>query len=157
MADYDTAKCCFQDALDLWTRSGAPFESALARLELARTLLALGRSRAAEHEAREAAVVLQQLGALPAATQASMLVCEIEAQARARSTPAPGMSELTPRELEVLRLIAAGRRNQDIAQELVLSVRTVERHISNIYAKVGGSGATARATATAYALRHALL
>src|SRR5262249_52362294 len=54
-ADYDTAKSCFQDAVDLWTRSGAPFEAALARVGLARSLLALGRTQAAEQHAREAA------------------------------------------------------------------------------------------------------
>ncbi|HEX7976920.1 MAG TPA: LuxR C-terminal-related transcriptional regulator [Anaerolineales bacterium] len=63
---------------------------------------------------------------------------------------------LTPRELEVLRLIAAGKSNQQIAGELVLSIRTVERHIYNIYAKLGVSGSTARAAATAYAFSHGL-
>ena len=63
------------------------------------------------------------------------------------------VDDLTPRELEVLHLIAAGRSNQEIAIELVLSVRTVERHISNIYQKLHISGPAARATATAYLLR----
>jgi DNA-binding NarL/FixJ family response regulator len=66
------------------------------------------------------------------------------------------MVNLTPRELEVLQLVAAGKSNHEIAAELILSVRTVERHISNIYEKIGASGATARATATAYALRREL-
>ena len=64
---------------------------------------------------------------------------------------------LTEREVEVLRLIAAGKSNQEIAQELVLSRRTAERHVSNIYEKIGASGKVARATATAYALRHGLV
>jgi DNA-binding NarL/FixJ family response regulator len=59
---------------------------------------------------------------------------------------------LTPRETEVLALIACGRTNSEIARELVLSVRTVERHIENIYAKIGATGKAARAIATAYAL-----
>jgi ATP/maltotriose-dependent transcriptional regulator MalT len=63
---------------------------------------------------------------------------------------------LTPREIEVLRLITAGKSNQEIANELTLSVRTVERHISNIYEKVGVYGNTARAAATAYAFSHGL-
>lgn len=63
---------------------------------------------------------------------------------------------LTRREAEVLRLIAAGESNQAIATLLVLSVRTVERHISNIYAKIGAEGTASRAVATAYALRHGL-
>lgn len=61
---------------------------------------------------------------------------------------------LTPREAEVLRLVAAGKSNQAIADELVISIYTVARHIVNIYAKIGARG---RADATSYALRHGLL
>ena len=57
---------------------------------------------------------------------------------------------LTARELEILRLIAGGGSNQEIAGDLVISVRTVERHITNIYAKIGARG---RADATVFALR----
>jgi predicted ATPase/DNA-binding CsgD family transcriptional regulator len=64
--------------------------------------------------------------------------------------------DLTRREVEVLRLLAVGKSNQEIGQELVLSPRTVERHISNLYQKIGASGKVARATATAYALQHGL-
>ena len=61
---------------------------------------------------------------------------------------------LTPREVEVLRLIVAGRSNREIAQALVISVATVERHVSNIYAKIGARN---RADATAYAFHNRLL
>ena len=64
--------------------------------------------------------------------------------------------DLSEREVEVLRLIAAGKSNQEIAHELVLSRRTAERHVSNIYQKIGASGKVARATATDYAHRHGL-
>ena len=64
---------------------------------------------------------------------------------------------LTAREVEVLRLLAAGRTNDEIAAELVLSVRTVERHVGSIYEKIGAHGQGARATATAYALRRGLV
>ena len=63
---------------------------------------------------------------------------------------------LTRRERDVLRLLARGRSNDDIASELVLSVRTVESHVASIYAKIGVSGRTARAAATAYALANGL-
>jgi DNA-binding NarL/FixJ family response regulator len=63
---------------------------------------------------------------------------------------------LTQREIEVLRLIAVGKSNQKIAEELILSIRTVERHVSNIYEKIGVHGNTARAAATAYAFSHGL-
>ncbi|HET9494084.1 MAG TPA: tetratricopeptide repeat protein, partial [Chloroflexia bacterium] len=74
----------------------------------------------------------------------------------ATSPKQPYPDDLTEREIEVLRLIAAGRSNQEIASDLTLSLRTVERHISNIYQKIGATGRIARATATAYALRHGL-
>jgi predicted ATPase/DNA-binding CsgD family transcriptional regulator len=78
-------------------------------------------------------------------------------QETASGPPAPlEPAGLTPREIEILRLIAAGKSNQEIANELTLSVRTVERHISNIYEKIGIYGNTARAAATAYAFSHGL-
>ena len=64
------------------------------------------------------------------------------------------MHGLTPRELEVLRLVAAGETNKAIAATLVLSERTVDRHVSNIFAKLGISSRTA---AAAYAYRHELV
>jgi len=71
--------------------------------------------------------------------------------ARGRSTlPSDGLS---PRELEVLRLVAAGESNSQIARRLGLSTHTVERHIANLYRKIGARG---RADATAYALRNGL-
>jgi len=60
---------------------------------------------------------------------------------------------LTSREVEVLRLLAEGKTNKEIAAALVVSVPTVQRHIANIYGKIGARG---RADATAYAIRHGL-
>jgi DNA-binding CsgD family transcriptional regulator len=68
----------------------------------------------------------------------------------------PYPDDLTEREVEVLRLIAAGKSNQEIAQELVLSLRTVERHISNVYEKIGVHGKAARVSASAFATKHGL-
>jgi DNA-binding CsgD family transcriptional regulator len=67
---------------------------------------------------------------------------------------APTAGGLTEREVEVLRLLAGGSTNRQIAAALVVSVPTAERHVANIYAKVGARG---RADATAYALRHGLV
>jgi pimeloyl-ACP methyl ester carboxylesterase/DNA-binding CsgD family transcriptional regulator len=64
-------------------------------------------------------------------------------------TPAADLSELSTREREVLELVAAGMSNEHIAQQLVLSTRTVERHLSNVYAKLRLSGKSARAAAAA--------
>jgi len=66
----------------------------------------------------------------------------------------PPATRLTAREVEVLRLLATGSTNAEIAQELCLSIRTVERHVANSYAKIGARG---RADATAYALRCGLI
>ena len=70
--------------------------------------------------------------------------------ASARSDP----HGLTEREVEVLSRLAGGKTNGEIAEELFVSVRTVERHIANIYAKIGSRS---RANATAYALTHGLI
>ena len=79
-------------------------------------------------------------------------------EARVNAEPLLGVSplkrfpdRLTAREVEVLRLLAGGRSNREIADDLVLSARTVERHIANIYAKINANG---RAQATAYAMNH---
>jgi len=65
----------------------------------------------------------------------------------------PHVAGLTSREAEVLRLVARGQSNKEIAAELVLSVRTVERHITNLYGKIDARG---KADATAYAIHHGL-
>jgi DNA-binding NarL/FixJ family response regulator len=131
---WDQTRLALEDAVDLYARSGGRWEAAQARRQLARALRALGHDQAAEREARAADEALRALGALSAAEDAA----------------AP--AGLTAREVEVLRLVARGRSNQEIADELVLSVRTVERHIANIYEKIGASGRAARAAAASYAL-----
>jgi pimeloyl-ACP methyl ester carboxylesterase len=75
--------------------------------------------------------------------------------ARGEQTEGAPALEFTQREREVLRLLTEGRSNEEIAEELVLSVRTVERHLYNIYNKIGASGKSARAFAAAYATRAA--
>ena len=67
---------------------------------------------------------------------------------------ADGSPALTVREIEVLRLIAAGRSNREISAILTVSIRTVERHIENLYRKID---ARSRADATAYAFRHGIV
>jgi LuxR family transcriptional regulator, maltose regulon positive regulatory protein len=161
--EHETACHHFEDAIDLFRRCGAPFETARARFELARSLLALGQKQNAGLQAHKALETLRQLGAMPEAARVTALIGQIESvhyvpngmteAIDEKAIRYVGVDDLTPRELEVLHLIAAGRSNQEIAAELVLSVRTVERHISNIYQKLHISGPAARATATAYLLR----
>ncbi len=92
-------------------------------------------------------------------TRLAGMLTELHARLRSPVTPTDGKApsypdNLTPREVEVLRLLAAGRTNREVADMLVLSIRTVERHIANIYAKIG---VARRVEATAYALRHGLV
>ena len=131
------AQTALEDAIDLYDACGARYEAAHVRLELAGVLAALDRGDAARAVAGEARASLAALGA--------------------PSPPAPEQhSLLTAREREVLHLLAQGRSNDAIASELVLSVRTVERHVENIYGKIGVSGRSARAAATAWAHAHGL-
>jgi DNA-binding NarL/FixJ family response regulator len=86
---------------------------------------------------------LQAMGMTPAAVRAAALLQRIESSAPARP------AGLSPRQAQVLRLIADGKTNREIAETLVLSLRTVERHVEDLYAKIGARN---RAEATAFAL-----
>lgn len=144
-----------EDAVDEYAAASAPFQTGRARVALADALYRLGRRDAAAREANAARDALAALGAVhEAARAADVLACISTGDAL---PPSGAQShELTAREVDVLRLIADGRSNQQIAEALVLSPRTVERHISNIYLKLGLSGAAARAAAAAYALKSGL-
>ncbi|HEX5469027.1 MAG TPA: response regulator transcription factor [Gaiellaceae bacterium] len=132
-------------ALQLWQDLGAPYEAARARVLIGLACAGLGDDDGAALELETARTVFEQLGAGPDASRAGSL--------RA-SFSVPDTHELSPRELQVLRLVASGETNRAIAAALVLSERTVDRHVSNIYAKLRVSS---RAAATAYAYEHGLL
>jgi DNA-binding NarL/FixJ family response regulator len=136
-AQHIVARALLEDAADAFERSGAAYEAAQTRLELATSLPALGYAPAALAAEKQARAAVAALGAR-------------ERHASADAGP------LTQREHEVLRLVAQGRSNDEIAAALVLSVRTVERHVANAYAKIGVSGRTARAAATAWAHANAI-
>lgn len=155
--EHEIARRCFEDALERWSRAAIPFELARTRLELAHSLLALGQKEAACQQARKALTLFEQLGANTHHLRTATFLRQLESpNAAVGEQPAPP-ANLTPREAEVLRLLAAGLSNQEISRTMVLSVRTVERHISNIYSKLEATGPSARAMATAYAHRHALI
>lgn len=147
--EVEAARMHLEDAVDFYGQAGAPFERARARVALGHALTVSSRE-AAEREWRVALGAFEAIGAAGEAARVRTLLGE----AAAPLEPAGGMS---PREVEVLRLLASGRSNAEIAEALVLSVRTVERHISNIYIKLGAAGPTARATATAHAFQAGLL
>lgn len=135
-ADFPKAIAALEDAADMFDRAGARFDAAQTRRELADAHGLAGRPDQAE---RIAARATQEFAAMG-----------IVSPARADPT---GLSR---REAEVLRLVARGLSNEDIAGRLVLSVRTVERHVANVYGKIGASGRTARAIATAWAHTHGI-
>ena len=154
-SDYEGARRCFEDAVSLYEKVSAPFDSARARLDLARALLNLGRQ---PESGREATVALQSFRHIGAAKEAEAAATFLRSLGAAITLqePAENPAGLSSREVEVLELIAAGKSNQEIANDLFLSVRTVERHISTIYEKIGAHGKAARAAATAYALKRGL-
>src|SRR5215218_9101834 len=138
-----TARCSmrWRRAADGWQELGAPYELARTRELLARACLELGDGDAARMELDAARETYSALGAAPD-------LARLDA-------PSPeDRHGLSTRELEVLRLVAAGGSNKAIAAELVLSEKTVERHLSNIFAKLGVSS---RAAATGFAYEHGLV
>ena len=143
--DLERAGAALQDAADLFGESGVRYEAALASLELAAVFGELGRGREQQAAEQRARAELADLGvAMPGRAP------------RSGCTHPTDSSGLTRREREVLELIARGLSNDEIALELVLSVRTVEHHVAGIYSKIGASGRAARAAATAYALANGL-
>jgi len=149
--DHAAARWALERSMDLFARAEAPFEAARVRLELARCVLELGDKGPAAKEAGAAHAAFEALGAQREAERAARLLAEIEPGVRGR----PDL-RLTPREVEVLRLLGRGRSNEEIAADLFLSVRTVERHVANTYAKIGAHGRAARAMATAFAHRNGI-
>jgi DNA-binding CsgD family transcriptional regulator len=143
--DVDGARDSYAEAIALCERVGYRPELALCRLDLAELLLGLGESEHAEARRLLALTLpdLQAMGMTPAVGRAAGLLRRIE------STAPASPAGLSPRQAEVLRLVASGRTNREIAETLVLSLRTVERHVEDLYAKIGARN---RAEATAFAL-----
>ena len=139
--DHDEARRACEDALDRFAQSSAPYEAALARLALSRALAGLGREGPAAAEATAARQAFAALGATR----------DFD---RTGDGGAPPDGELSARELEVLRLVAQGLSDADIAERLVLSPHTVHRHVANIRVKLGQPS---RAAAVAHAARDGLL
>jgi DNA-binding NarL/FixJ family response regulator len=138
--DPARASVVLRQAWRMWRSLDAPFETAQVRLRMARARRELGDHVAADVELDAAAQVFQRLQAAPALVQVAEL-------SRRPERAAPG--GLTPREVEVLQLVATGATNREVADMLVISEKTVARHLSNIYVKLG-VGSRAAATAWAY-------
>ncbi len=153
--DHEAAKECLQDAVARYESSGAAYHAARARLELARCLIMLGRNGSAAQYAGAARDRFRRLGAATDAERATAVLDSVAVPGPYRRAADP--MGLTARELDVLRLVAQGSTNQEIAERLVLSVRTVERHLSNVYEKLGIAGKAARAAAATYAANQRLV
>jgi ATP/maltotriose-dependent transcriptional regulator MalT len=127
-------------AQHIWLDLDAPYEIARTRELIARACSTLGDDEAAMLELEAARGLFERLGAAPDLARIS--------------TAAAAPHGLSERELEVLRLVASGKSNREIASALVISEHTVARHLQNIYAKIGLSS---RAAATAFAFEHELV
>lgn len=139
--DATAALIALREAGQHWQEVDAPYELAQVRALVGLACRDLGDDDSAGWELVTARDGFNRLGAAPDSVRLDALIA---------AEPRRGTGGLTPRELQVLRLVAAGWSNRAIAEELVLSERTVDRHVSNILAKLDVPSRTA-AAARAYA------
>ncbi|MHA7288418.1 response regulator transcription factor [Arthrobacter sp. MDT3-24] len=152
LADGDPSAALkpLREAWRLWQELGVPYEAARCQALAGSACRALGDEASALMYLEAAHAALLDLGAAPAATWAASLLHE----GMLDSGATPGtVGLLTRRELEVLQMVATGKGNRAIAGELYLSEKTVARHVSNIFLKLGLSS---RSAATSYAYEHGL-
>lgn len=142
--DARTGLIALRRAADLWQNLDAPYETARVRVLIGSACRELGDDHSGELELEAARDAFDRLGAV-------LDVARVDALRPSRQRVTWG---LTARELEVLRLVAAGATNKAIAGELVVSGRTVDRHVSNIFRKLR---VRSRAAATAFAYEHDLV
>lgn len=134
------AVAALRPALERFTGAGSPYDVARCRIVLAAACEQLGDRETARLERDAARDALVRLGA-----RADLDALEGRTRGDAHG--------LTPRECDILRRLATGATNREIAEDLVLSEKTVARHVANVFAKLGVSN---RASATAYAFEHGL-
>ncbi|MBA3490622.1 MAG: tetratricopeptide repeat protein [Rubrobacteraceae bacterium] len=147
-ASDPAAKVHLDAALRAFVRLEMPYEAARTRLMLARAIRG-SEPEIAEAEARAALAAFENVGAVTDIESTTILLREFK-----RTGKAPDPASLTRRELEVLRLVAQGLSDKEVATMLVLSRHTVHRHVHSILTKLDRPSRTA---ATAYAVRHGLL
>jgi DNA-binding NarL/FixJ family response regulator len=132
-------------AWDAWRDLDAPYEAARVRVLVGHACRELGDTDGAALEFEAARMVFERLRAAPD-------LARLERESGESATRRPG--GMSPREVEILRLVAAGSTNRAIAERLSISERTVDRHVSNIFTKLDVS---TRAAATAWAYEHDLV
>ncbi|MFJ3513472.1 MULTISPECIES: LuxR C-terminal-related transcriptional regulator [unclassified Streptomyces] len=143
--DAGAALTAGRQAWHAWLELGAPYEAARARVLVALACRSLGDEDTSALELQAAREVFAGLGAGPDVAHVDSL---------ARGGPAPDTHGLSARELEVLRQVAGGASNRQIAAVLVISEHTVARHLQNIFGKLGVSSRTAAST---FAWEHGLV
>lgn len=143
--DAGAAVRSLRGAFETWQQVEAPYPAARVRELVGLACRALDDDDGARLELEAARVVFERLGALPDLARVDLL---------AKNAPPAQLHGLTAREMQVLRLVAAGKTNKAIAAELFLSHRTVDRHVSNVFDKLD---VTSRAAATNYAHKHKLV
>ena len=143
--DARAALLALRRAWQVWQELEVPYEAARVRMLLGLACRALGDDETAALELEASRGTFARLGAASDLDRVDSLT---------RHAPSGDSHRLTPRELQVLRLVAAGETNKAIAADLFLSGRTVDRHVSNIFTKLGVSS---RAAATASAYKHQLI
>ncbi len=151
---YAAADDHFVQALGLADACQAPYERALTQLARAELATAQGDYSTAAGMLDEVRDTCTQLGARPALFQADRLATRITQESRSRNSRPNYPAGLTTREVEVLRLVAAGQSNAEIAERLYLSTRTVKAHVANIYSKIDVHN---RVGATQFAIDHGLV
>lgn len=130
-------------AWELWQEADCPFEAAQTRRMLGLACREVDDAEGAELALGSALTAFERLGAVAESARTAELL-------GAR----PAIAGLTAREVEVLRLVTTGKSNREIAAELCISIKTVARHLSNVFCKISVSS---RAAATAYAYEHGLI
>ena len=146
----DSACSHLEAALTLAQACDVPYERALTLLALAEACTATGRHVEARRLIDEARPIAASLGATPVLARCALLAAEPGTGPRATAYP----GNLSAREVEVLRLVAHGLTNIEVAERLVLSPRTVEQHLRSVYNKLGVSS---RASATRFAVEQHLI
>ncbi len=153
--EYETARQNFEDAIDIFDKIKLPFESSRNRIDLAEVLIKQDRPAQAEGELNLAGAKFKELGAEKDFEKAKQTLKNLYKNNLIDSSK--NKYEFTGRELEILRLISEGKNNEEIAEKLFLSIRTVEKHLTNIYSKLGISGKSARAFAASFAIKNKLI
>jgi DNA-binding CsgD family transcriptional regulator len=143
--DAHAALAALRRASEAWQKLEAPYEGARTRVLIGLACRLLGDEETAALEFDAARGIFEQLGAQPDLTGMD---------SHSRRSASPASHGLTARELEVLRLVAAGKSNHAIAADLFVSDHTIRRHLQNIFRKLGVSS---RAAATAFAFQHGLI